>query len=272
MNQTLKRKIIAIGTSILYFATVVTVCVSAAALVRKSCYSYIFVSGGSMEPTLNGGQDSGARAPWYDSSTHEYHHGDRVHFGITDESSRAKRNLKRYDIVTVYYPWSDYDSNGELLKNADYKIKRVIALPGETFKIEQGVLMVKYEDGYKTIERAHLIEDGGNSSVKDVTEQTLAEDQYWVMGDHRNNSYDCASIASGNYRGPIKFENIIGVLTSVQGTAEYYIPYTCDNCDREISDKDYLSGKQTTCPKCGGSISAKKGTIRNEEYTYPRII
>jgi signal peptidase I len=225
-----------------------------------------------MEPTLNGGQDSGARAPWYDSGTHEYHHGDRVHFGITDESNRAKRNLKRYDIVTVYYPWSDYSASGELLKNADYKIKRVIALPGETFKIEQGVLMVKYEDGYKVIERVHQIEDGGNPSVKDVTEQTLSEGQYWVMGDHRNNSYDCASTVGSGYRGPIKYENIIGVLTSVQGTAEYYIPYICDNCGKEINDEDYLSGKQTTCSKCGGHISANKGTIRNEEYTYPRII
>ncbi len=272
MNQTLKRKIIAIASSILYFATVTTVCISAAALVRKSYYSYIFVSGGSMEPTLNGGQESGARGPWYDASTHEYHSGDRVHFGITDESNRAKKNLKRYDIVTVYYPWSDYSANGDLLKNADYKIKRVIALPGETFKIEQGVLMVKYEDGYKTIERAHLIEDGGNPAVKDVTEQTLGEGQYWVMGDHRNNSYDCASTVDGHYRGPVKYENIIGVLTSVQGTAEYYVPYICSKCKHEIDDKAYLSGQQNTCDKCGGAIVAGKGTIRNEEYTYPRIV
>ena len=272
MNQTLKRKIITIGTSILYFATVTTVCISAASLVRKSYFSYIFVSGGSMNPTLNGGHESGAMAPYYDSNTKTYYPGDRVHFGVTDESNRAKKNIHRYDIVTVYYPWSDYNSVGKLYENADYKIKRVIALPGETFKIEQGVLMVKGDDGFVTIDRAFDIDDGGNPSIKDVTEQTLQEGQYWVMGDHRSNSYDCASTHGTGYRGPINYDNIIGVLTSVQGTAEYYIPYVCDNCEHEVDDKAYLSGEITSCDKCGGHISAKKGTIRNEEYTYPRII
>ena len=272
MKLTLKRKIVTIFTSILYFATVTTVCISAAALVRKSYYSYIFVSGGSMDPTLNGGNESGALAPYYDAQTHTYHHGDRVHFGVTDESNRAKKNIQRYDIVTVYYPWSDYSSGGQLLKNADYKIKRVIALPGETFKIEKGVLMVKGKDGFEVIERSFEINDSGNPSIKDVTEQTLLDGQYWVMGDHRSNSYDCASTTDHGYRGPIKYENIIGVLTSVQGTAEYYIPYVCDNCKHEVNDKEYLSGHIHQCDKCGGHISAGKGTIRNEEYTYPRII
>ena len=272
MKLTLKRKIIAIGTAILYFATVTTVCISAAALIKKSFYSYIFVSGGSMEPTLNGGHESGAQGPHYDSVTNTYYSGDRVHFGITDESNRAKRNIQRYDIVTVYYPWSDYNANGQLYENADYKIKRVIALPGETFKIEKGVLSIKGNDGYQVIERSFEINDGGNPNIKDVTEQTLLEGQYWVMGDHRSNSYDCASTTESGYRGPIKYENIIGILTSVQGTAEYYIPYVCSKCKHEVDDKEYLSGHIHECDRCGGPIVAQKGTIRNEEYTYPRIV
>ena len=271
MNQPLKRKLITIGTSILYFATVVTICVSAASLIKKSYYSYIFVSGGSMSPTLDGGHESGAMPQHYDHVTQTYYPGDRVHFGITDESNRAKRNLNRYDIVTVYYPWSDYNSKGELLSNADYKIKRVIALPGETFKIEQGILKVKEDKEYVTINRSFNINDGGNSYVKDVTETTLKDDEYWVMGDHRSNSYDCASLFDGKYRGPITYKNIIGVLTSIEGTAEYYIPYVCSHCNKEIDDKEYLSGHLTQCDKCGGEIVAEKGTIRNEEYTYPRI-
>ena len=272
MKPGVKKKIIAIGSAILYFATVTTVCISAAALVRKSFYSYIFVSGGSMDPTLNGGHESGAMGPHYDYVTQTYYPGDRVHFGVTDESNRAKRNIQRYDIVTVYYPWSDYNASGQLYENADYKIKRVIALPGETFKIEQGVLYIKEENGYQEMERSFQVNDSGNPSVKDVTEQTLLDGQYWVMGDHRSNSYDCASTHNGGYRGPIKYENIIGVLTSVQGTAEYYIPYVCNNCSHEVDDKEFLSGHINACPKCGGAIVAKKGTIRNEEYTYPRII
>ena len=272
MKLTLKRKIIAITTSILYFITVTTVCISATALIKKSFYSYIFVSGGSMDPTLNGGHEAGAVGQSYDRNTNTYTHGDRVHFGITDESNRAKKNIQRYDIVTVYYPWSDYNSNGQLYENADYKIKRVIALPGETFKIEQGVLMVKGSDGYQVIERSFEINDSGNPSVKDVTEQTLLDGQYWVMGDHRSNSYDCASTDNNGYRGPIKYENIIGVLTSVLGTAEYYVPYICDRCGHEVDDEAYLSGHISSCEKCGGPIVPGKGTIRNEEYTYPRIV
>ncbi len=268
MNQPLKRKIISISISVLYFLTVVALCVTTAILMKESYFSYIYVSGSSMNPTLIGGVGGQAVAPHINPSTGEYVSGDIVHFGIVDSSVKAKKNIKRYDIVTTYYPGNeDYDSDGHLKKDAAYKIKRVIALPGETFKIEQGVLSVKYGDEFKTIERTHLIDDGGNKSVKDVTERTLGKNEYWVMGDHRNASKDCVTI-----NRPVTFDNITGVLVTIEGTAEYYVHYVCKKCGHEVNDKDYLTGVTPVCDLCGGSIKTGASDIRNREYTYPRIV
>ena len=273
MNQPLKRKLLAILSSSFYLITVVALCVASSILMKETYFSYIFVSGSSMNPTLTGGSGGEAVAPHIDAVTHEYVPGDLVNFGTVDPSKKAKKNIKRYDIVTTYYPSKpgqsdeDYDSNGKLKANAAYKIKRVIALPGETFKIESGILKIKYEDGYKEIERKHLIDDGGNPSVKDVSERTLGENEYWVLGDHRNASKDCVTI-----NRPVTFDNITGVLVTIEGTAEYFVHYVCRECNHEVNDKDYLLGNITVCPECGGSIKKGDSDIRNRNYTYPRIV
>ena len=272
MNHTLKKKISALVGVIINLATVSVICICSGYLMQKSYYSYIFVSGQSMAPTLIGGQSSGARGPSYDKETGVYTPGDKVHFGTSDESIKARNNIKRYDIVTTYYPWTDYDSSGKLKKGADYKIKRVIALPGETFVIEQGVLKVKQNDEFVEIPRTYLIDDSGNPSIKDVKEQTLGKNEYWVMGDHRSNSSDCATFVNGHYRGPVTFDNIIGVLVVIEGVAEYFNHYRCSNCNQEIDDIAYIKGEITTCPHCHGSIVRDYGDIRNKEYTYPRIV
>ena len=266
MNQTLKRKLIAISTSFVSFATILAICGTSILLIRKSYFSYIFVSGGSMNPTLRGGHDSHALAPHLDEYGN-YVAGDIVNFGIVDNSTKAKKNIQRYDIVTTYFPDEDYDSSGALKKDADYKIKRVIALPGETFKIENGGLSVLIDDNFTEIERKHLIDDGGNPSCKDVSERTLKDGEYWVMGDHRNGSRDCVT-----FNAPVTFSNITGVLVSIEGTAEYFVHYNCSNCKKEVNDKDYIMGKITACEYCGGVIKRGKSDIRNREYTYPEII
>lgn len=267
MNQPLKRKILNIAASVFYFITVIAICITSSILIKESYFSYIYVNGSSMNPTLIGGSGSEATPPHLDYYTEEYVPGDLVHFGTVDQSPKAKKNIKRYDIVTTYYPGEDYDSSGHLKKNAAYKIKRVIALPGETFKIEQGVLKVKYGDEFKEIERAHLIDDGGNVSVKDVSERILKSGEYWVMGDHRNGSKDCVTL-----NRPVTFDNITGVLLSIDGLAEYFVHYYCNKCGHEVNDKDYLTGVTPVCDQCGGYIKEGEGDIRNRQYTYPRIV
>lgn len=265
MNLTLKRKIISIITSAITFSTVIGVCVSTFLLMDKKSFNTIFVSGGSMRPTLQGGHDDGCHPPYIDSNGN-YVHGDYVNFGKVDYSLKAKRNIKRYDIVTTYFP-TDYDSQGRLIDGADYKIKRVIALPGETFKITQGILYVKQSGSYVEIERKHLIEDDGKVSIKDVGEHTLNKDEYWVMGDHRSGSRDCV-----NFNKPVLLNYITGVLVSIEGVAEFYVHYQCGKCGHEVNELDYLKGRISSCPKCGGYIKATDGDIRNRQYTYPEII
>ena len=270
MNQTLKKKFLNILVSALYFATAITICVTVSSLINKSYFEFIYVSGGSMSPTLMGGHSSKATGPSYNAVTGEYTPGDTVHFGKIDTSTKAKKNIQRYDIVTTYYPYpydNDYNADGVLLDSADYKIKRVIALPGDTFKIVLGILYLKVDDEFVPVERTYLIDDGGNPSVADVTERTLKENEYWVMGDHRSASWDCA-----DFKVPVTFDNIVGVVVSIEGTAEFYYHYKCATCGREVNDTDYLMGKIEKCSKCEGDIIKGKSDIRNRQYTYPKVL
>lgn len=86
------------------------------------------------------------------------------------------RNLDRFDIVVFKYAY-DTDSN---------YIKRVIGLPGETVRIDG--------DGRIFIDGELLEEDYGREVMEDpgIAEDgiTLGADEYFVLGDNRNNSSD----------------------------------------------------------------------------------
>jgi signal peptidase I len=77
-----------------------------------------------------------------------------------------------------------------------YFIKRVLGLPGETIEIKQGKVFIDDE----LIEESYI----ENFSTQSKQATILAEDEYFVMGDNRTNSFDSRSI------GPIKAKHIIG--------------------------------------------------------------
>ena len=83
---------------------------------------------------------------------------------------------KRNDVV-VFLP------NGN--ENSHYYVKRVIGLPGETIQIK---------DGRVYINGVLLNEDDALDQMIDAgiaqNELTLAADEYFVLGDNRNNSED----------------------------------------------------------------------------------
>lgn len=110
------------------------------------------VSGSSMETTLSD--------------------GDQL---IVDKISYRFRAPNRYDIVVFPY---QYEEN-------TYYIKRIIGLPGETVQIV---------DGYVYIDGQQLDEHYGNEVMLDpgIAEEpvTLGDDEYFVLGDNRNNSQD----------------------------------------------------------------------------------
>lgn len=80
-------------------------------------------------------------------------------------------------------------------------IKRVIAVPGDTVLIQNGVIYVNGELFEEEIEVA-AIEEPGLAAEEIV----LGDDEYFVLGDNRNNSEDSRYANIGN----VKKEHIIG--------------------------------------------------------------
>lgn len=107
---------------------------------------------------------------------------------VIDKLSYLLGQPDRGDIVVFRYPFSQPNNERDF-------IKRIIGLPGETVQIEGGVVRVNgqpLEEPYIQTPPAF----GGT--------WTLGADEYFVMGDNRNNSSDSRSW------GPLKREFIIG--------------------------------------------------------------
>lgn len=86
------------------------------------------------------------------------------------------RDLDRFDIVVFEYAY----------ETDTYYIKRVIGLPGERVRID--------DEGQIWVNDALLEEDYGAETMLDPgiaeDEITLGKDEYFVLGDNRNNSSD----------------------------------------------------------------------------------
>lgn len=110
------------------------------------------VDGHSMEPTLS--------------------HGDNL---IIDKISYRFSDPERYDIIV--FPYQHADNT--------YYIKRIIGLPNETVQIRDGYV---YINGVKSDEHygKEVIRDAKMAAEPIV----LGDDEYFVLGDNRNNSSD----------------------------------------------------------------------------------
>ncbi len=131
------------------------------------------VEGESMEPTLTD--------------------GDSV---IIQRLSYYFADPKRYDVVVFPVSYDD----GTAKKT--YYIKRVIGLPGETVQIIDGSVYINNEKLDDDVYGAAAINEAGIAENPLV----LGENQYFVMGDHRNMSTD----SRNSYVGLVNKNDIIG--------------------------------------------------------------
>lgn len=131
------------------------------------------VDGGSMNPTLSNGDSL-----WVDKLSYT--------FG----------NPKRFDVIIFNYN-----------EDTTY-VKRIIGLPGETVRIDQ--------DGNIFINEQLLKEDYGKEKILPTNlgranqPVLLGEDEYFVLGDNRNNSSDSRWADVGN----VQREDIVGKVVA----------------------------------------------------------
>ena len=119
------------------------------------------------------------------------HNGDNL---IVDKLSYRFRDPERFDIIV--FPFQ-YQTN-------TYYIKRIIGLPGETVQImEDGSIYINGEKMEESYGREVIQPETIGRAAEPII---LGEDEYFVMGDNRNNSSDSRTDIVGN----IKREDIIG--------------------------------------------------------------
>ena len=123
-----------------------------------------------------------------DSMKNTLNDGDHL---IVDKITYRMREPVRYDIIVFPFRY----------KENTFYIKRIIGLPGETVQIAGGEI---YIDG------EILKESYGREVIKDpgIAESPieLGEDEYFVLGDNRNESSDSRDPSVGK----IRMEEIVG--------------------------------------------------------------
>lgn len=126
------------------------------ALIRYFLFKPFYVKGASMEPTFMAKE-----------------------YLIIDELSYRLREPQRGEVIVFRYPENP----------KEYFLKRIIGLPGETVKIGGGKVLIYNK------ERPEGVEVDESYLPKNITTEgdrviALNENQYFVLGDNRPNSYD----------------------------------------------------------------------------------
>ena len=111
-----------------------------------------YVNGSSMENTLSDGDNL-----------------------IVDKLTYRFSDPKRFDIIVFPYK---YEEN-------TYFIKRIIGLPGETIQVTDGKIYINGQVLDESYGR-EVLKSGGIAETPII----LGEDEYFVMGDNRNDSMD----------------------------------------------------------------------------------
>lgn len=257
-----KRVLSVIGESLLLIVFTLVLSVSGQITYDYTRYSTFFVNGMSMYPTLNAdayaiGDDGtfhrgdsasdtmGLLYSWrnFTNSSVTYY----CDYGMFDGKGDYLSKLKRFDVVVTYFPDDLELKDGHYVPKSasdtgsapDLKIKRLIALPNETFRFDsQGDLWVKkvgsatfelqeqsfLDSAVKTIDpdwkKQTVISNSGsayNTAWTSDNGLTLGEGQYFVCGDNRlrSNSTDSRIV------GAIPADAIQGRAVTIIGRCSF---------------------------------------------------
>ncbi|WP_051195273.1 signal peptidase I [Pseudobutyrivibrio ruminis] len=142
----------------------VLVCFAIVFLITHFVGQRTVVSGSSMEDTLSDGDNL-----------------------IVDKLSYRFHNPERYDVVVFPYQYEE----------DTYYIKRIIGLPGEVVNIDSdGTIYINGEPLDETYGTETILNSG--LAASDIL---LGPDEYFVLGDNRNNSTDSRFEQVGNIHG-----------------------------------------------------------------------
>lgn len=155
------------GSGVLSFSFYILIVILLTVLLRAFLIERVVVVGESMEPTL------------FDS--------DNV---LIDKLSVRTKNIDRYDIVV--FPAGN-----------NFLIKRVYGLPGENIRIDDAGLIYINDEPIDDRYAFEVMRDAGRAGGYGVT---LAEDEFFVLGDNRNNSIDSRLLDAGS----VRYDNIRG--------------------------------------------------------------
>lgn len=151
---------------------IAVVCFIAALIIAKFFLMRTIVDGSSMYPTLEDGEHI-----------------------LVDKNIYRKHAPERFDIVVFATPLSD----------TGYYVKRIMALPGETIRIDDNGVIYINDEVIEEDYGAEQLLDPGRARIG----VTLGEDEYFVMGDNRNHSEDSRFMLVGN----INKDRFLGKVT-----------------------------------------------------------
>jgi signal peptidase I len=149
---------------VLELLKLVVLAVSTIVIIRHFLFKPFYVKGASMEPNF------------FD---HEYL--------VIDELSYRLREPARGDVVVFRYPNDP----------KEFFLKRIIGLPGERIKIAEGTITI-YNSAHP--EGKELHESYLPTDLFTIGEETavIGENEYYVMGDNRSNSFDSRRFGAVN--------------------------------------------------------------------------
>lgn len=119
-----------------------------------------------------------------------FHDGDYI---ITNKLTTRFGNPARGEVIILQNPRNT---------SQDF-IKRIIGLPGEKIKVENGKVYIDGQTLYEPYLTSNTITQGG-AFLADGEEMTVPDNQYFVMGDNRSGSSDSREW------GPVTYQLIVG--------------------------------------------------------------